>query len=86
MRVAKKTEMIPVSEARSCFGKLLKRAEYKGDRIVVSVHGEPVAAIVPYDDLQSLERFEGQALGKQALAAINDTDDDVIAFDDISPA
>lgn len=83
MDVVKEREMLPASTARSSFASLLKRSQYKGDRIIVSVHGEPVAAIVPYEDLLQLERLEDHALGTQATQAIEDTDDDILVFEDI---
>jgi prevent-host-death family protein len=47
-----------VSEARQDFAELVNRAAYRGERIVVSRRGRPVAAIVPIEDFARLEAAE----------------------------
>ena len=49
---------VAVAEAKSRFSDLLRRAEHRGERIVVHRHGKPVAAIVSTADLEQLEALE----------------------------
>jgi prevent-host-death family protein len=46
------------SQARENLADLLNRAAYRGERFIVDRHGKPLAAIVPVEDLDSLEEFE----------------------------
>lgn len=45
-------------EARDGFSTVVDRAAYGNERIVVTRHGEPMAAIVPLADLELLEDVE----------------------------
>lgn len=45
-------------DARDSFSRLVDRAALAKDRIIVTRHGEPMAAIVPLEDLQILEDLE----------------------------
>jgi len=47
-----------VSEAKKSFSELLNRAAYGNERIVVTSHGKPKAAVIGLDDLERLERLE----------------------------
>jgi prevent-host-death family protein len=49
---------VSVSDARQQFAELVNRAAYRGERIRVERHGKPIAAIVPIEDLDWLERLE----------------------------
>jgi prevent-host-death family protein len=52
------SQQLSVSEARQDFAELVNRAAYRGERIVVSRRGRPVAAIVPIEDYARLEAAE----------------------------
>lgn len=51
------TEM-SLSEARLHFSNVMNRAAYGEERIVVTSHGSPKAAIVPLEDLRRLMETE----------------------------
>lgn len=40
------------TEARNRLSRLISRAEFSGDRTVLTRHGEPVAALVSLDDVK----------------------------------
>ena len=61
---------VNATEARKKFLELLNRAEYGKERIRIERHGEPVAAIISYEDLNRLEALEDaldSALLRQAM-------------------
>ncbi|HUF13266.1 MAG TPA: type II toxin-antitoxin system Phd/YefM family antitoxin [Longimicrobiales bacterium] len=45
-------------EARENFAELIDRAATSGERIVITRHGEPMAALVSLDDLELIEELE----------------------------
>jgi prevent-host-death family protein len=47
---------VSMTELRQDLGRLVNRAAYGGDRIVLVSHGEPKAAIVGVADLERLKR------------------------------
>lgn len=49
-----------MTEARKDLAELVNRVAYGGERIPLSRHGKVVAAIVSAEDLQLLERLEGE--------------------------
>jgi len=49
-------EYIPVSEARSKIPTLIENAVKKSRRVALTRHNVPIAGIVPYADLETLER------------------------------
>jgi len=51
----RKTSTVTASEARDGFSELVNRVEYGGERIVVTRHGKPIAALVSASDLAALE-------------------------------
>jgi prevent-host-death family protein len=50
------TREVPVTQARADLAELVSRVGYTGERIVLTRHGKPLAALVPMDDLEALER------------------------------
>ncbi len=60
------TITISTAELRRGLADALNRASYAKNRIVVERNGQPVAAIVPMDDLRALQALEDTA---DALAA-----------------
>lgn len=48
------------SSARAQFADIVNRAAYGKERIVLHRRSRPVAAIVPIEDLQSIERIEDE--------------------------
>lgn len=64
-------EGIPVTEARAQLAELVNRVVFGGERIVLTRHGKPVAAIVSAEDhelLESLrrERIDLTGIGRPA--------------------
>lgn len=47
---------IPVTQARADLADLVSRVGYSGERILLTRHGKPLAALVPLADLEALER------------------------------
>lgn len=45
-------------EFRQGVSAVLSRVEYGGERVAVTRHGKPVAAMVPLEDLEALEALE----------------------------
>lgn len=52
-------------EARDNFAELIDRAALTGERIVITRHGEPMAALVSLDDLEIVEEVERRIERKQ---------------------
>ncbi len=64
------TGHVSVSEARDTFAELVNRAAYGHERVLVARRGRPIAAIVPIEDVQLLERLEDERdlrLAREAL-------------------
>jgi prevent-host-death family protein len=45
-----------VTQARADLAELVSRVGYSGERILLTRHGKPLAALVPVSDLEALER------------------------------
>lgn len=60
---------ISTGQLRQKLADTLNRASYAKDRIVVQRNGQPVAAIIPMDDLDALEALEDVADARAADAA-----------------
>lgn len=54
------TGHVSVSDARESFADLVNRAAYRQERILIARRGKPIAAIVPMEDVEALERFEDE--------------------------
>lgn len=68
---------VSVSEARQDFAELVNRAAYRGERVLVSRRGRPIAAIVPIEDVEFLERYEDEMDLKLAMEALADPENAV---------
>jgi prevent-host-death family protein len=73
---------LPASEARKQFAAILNEVEFKGGRVVLDRHGKPVAAVVPFEDLELLERLEDRYDLEAARAALREPGPDV-AWNDL---
>jgi prevent-host-death family protein len=63
-------EKLTASVARQNFSDILNRAAYRGERVVVHRGKKPVAAVVPIEDLELLEKLEDEldvAAARKAL-------------------
>ena len=65
-------EGVPVAQARDALGQLVGRVQYGQERIVLTRHGRPAAALVPMDDHEALERLEDEIDLADALAALRE--------------
>lgn len=64
---------VPFSEAREHFTDLVNEVAYGGKRIVLTRKGKRLVAIVPLDDLQTIEMMED----KIDIAAAKKADTDI---------
>jgi prevent-host-death family protein len=49
---------ISTSKAREFLADLITEVAYKGERVILTRHGKPVAAIISAEDLERLEAVE----------------------------
>ena len=56
-------------EARDNFAELIDRAALSAERIVITRHGEPMAALVSLEDLELVEEIERRLERKQRRRA-----------------
>jgi len=61
---------LPLSNARESLADVVNRIRFGGERIALTRHGRPVAALVPVADAELLERLEDAADLDVARAAI----------------
>jgi prevent-host-death family protein len=66
------TGHVTVSEARDDFAELVNRVAYRGERVRIERRGREVAAIVPIEDADLLERLEDQMDLEAAREALAD--------------
>ena len=55
---------------------MVHRANIEKERIVITTHGQPVAALVPLEDLRALEEFEDIQDVLDAKTALAEADRD----------
>lgn len=55
------TYEIPVTQARAALADLINRVVYGGERVVVTRHGKPLAALVSAADLERLQEADAAA-------------------------
>ena len=63
---------LTASKTRQNFADILNRAAYGGERIVVHRRKKPVAAVVPLEDFELLERLEDEIDVAAARAALKE--------------
>jgi prevent-host-death family protein len=68
---------VSISDAREAFADLVNRAAYGGERVLVSRRGKPIAAIVPMQDVEFIERMEDELDLQAALEALADPENAV---------
>lgn len=61
-----------ISEARGEFSELVNRAAYRHERVVLTRHGKPIAAIISKEDLEYFEALEDREDLEAARAALKD--------------
>ncbi len=60
---------VSVTEAKKSFSEFLNRAAYGQERIVVTSHRKPKAAVISIEDLRRLEELEEALAAAEALEA-----------------
>jgi prevent-host-death family protein len=66
-------EDISIADLRARLGDLVSRVSYKHDRIVITKHGKPVAALISAEDLEFFERLEDRMDNEAAEASEAET-------------
>jgi prevent-host-death family protein len=62
---------LSIMQARAKFADTVNRVQYTGERIVLERHGKGVAAVIPIEDLELLERIEDERDAKAAQRALS---------------
>jgi prevent-host-death family protein len=65
-------DAVSTAEARKNLSEILSRAAYGKERVVVTRHGKGIAAIVPLEDLDALERVRRFVARKDVAEALAD--------------
>ncbi|MET9327390.1 type II toxin-antitoxin system Phd/YefM family antitoxin [Tsukamurella sp. NPDC003166] len=52
---------VPIAELRSSLGDTVARTAYTNERVIITRHGKPAAALISADDLAYFERLEDAA-------------------------
>lgn len=63
---------LSASAARDDFSETLNRVAYKGERILLERRGKDVAALVPMEDLELLEKLEDRMDLEEARKALRE--------------
>ena len=73
---------IPISNIREDFADTVRRVEYQSERIMLTRHGKPVAALVSVADLELLELLEDRA-DLEAMRKAMDESDERIPYEKV---
>ncbi len=65
-------DRINTTEARENLAEVLNRVSYAKDRVRITRHGKQVAAVVPIEDLEYLERMEDEIDIREVQKALED--------------
>ncbi|MFQ5619192.1 MAG: type II toxin-antitoxin system Phd/YefM family antitoxin [Rhodospirillales bacterium] len=75
---------IPTVKARDEFSDLVNRAAYGKERVVLTRRGKALAAVVPLEDVELLERLEDRIDLDEARAALAEVrDDGTVSWEEI---
>ncbi len=75
---------IPTAKARDEFSDLVNRAAYGKERVVLTRRGKALAAVVPREDVELLERLEDRIDLDEARAALAEArDDGTVSWEEI---
>ncbi len=66
---------IPISNIREDFADTVRRVEYQSERIMLTRHGKPAAALVSVADLELLELLEDRADLELVRVALTESDE-----------
>lgn len=62
--------LISISDAKVSFSKFVNRVAYGKERIVITSHGQPKAALISIDDLHQFEKLEEEREAAMLAEAI----------------
>jgi prevent-host-death family protein len=68
---------LSVTELRHVLSDTLNSVRFQGERVLLLRQGKPVAALVPVEDMELLERLEDEGLTKLADKAEADPGDSI---------
>ncbi len=71
MRKANRTKL-SIVDLRRQISEIVNTVHYQGERVVLTKHSKPVAAIVPMDDLKLLDALEDRLDLTEATAILAD--------------
>jgi len=63
---------VSVSEARQTFADLVNRVAYRNERVLITRRGRPIAAVIPMEQVDFLERAEDEYDLREALEALKE--------------
>ncbi|OPZ87197.1 MAG: hypothetical protein BWY76_00575 [bacterium ADurb.Bin429] len=66
---------VTIVELREQLATWLGKASDAGERVVVTKHGKPIAAVIPYADLRLLQKIEAHMSRLLADAVLSDLKD-----------
>lgn len=67
-------DALSMATVRKDLAKLIGKVQYRKERMIITRHDKPVAALVPVDDAALLEELEDRLDLVEALEAIKDYD------------
>jgi len=71
------------ADARNNFSDVVNRAGYGKERVVLTRHGRRVAAVIPIEDLELLERIEDRLDLEAARAALAEDAGETVAWEEV---
>jgi antitoxin (DNA-binding transcriptional repressor) of toxin-antitoxin stability system len=60
-------EQVSTTQLRCMIGKTVSRAEFAKQRTIIQRRGKPVAAIVPFEDVELLEALEERLIDEELV-------------------
>ncbi|MHB0939780.1 MAG: type II toxin-antitoxin system Phd/YefM family antitoxin [Armatimonadota bacterium] len=67
--------LMPIAEVRQSLSDVLNRVVYQGERVILTRHGDPIAAIVPLRSLLLIEKLIKLLDEDKVLAALQQESD-----------
>jgi prevent-host-death family protein len=76
------TRKIPLAEAKATLSERIREVESNGEPVLITRHGKAVAALVPAEDLETLERLRaaGPEGGLASIAGGWEGSEDLVRF------
>ena len=68
-------DALSMATVRKDLAELIGKVQYRKERMIITRHDKPVAALVPVDDAALLEKLEDRLDLVEALEAIDDYDE-----------